>query len=249
VSQTPDTVVHLLRHGEVYNPSGILYGRSTGFHLSRLGQEMAQRVADTIGDRDITAVVSSPLERAQETAAPLALVRGLDVQIDPRLIESTNIFEGKPFSVGDGVLKRPSAWRHLWNPWRPSWGEPYKEVAARMMAAVHDAREAAEGHEAVVVSHQLPIWTTRLFVEGRSFLHDPRKRQCTLCSLTSLTFDGDRLSTLSYSEPAADLIPVQARKDTFSAGGALRDLTDGTPPDTPHDTPRDTPQDTPPGAR
>ena len=97
------------------------------------------------------------------------------------MIESANVFEGKRFGVGDGALRKPSAWVHLWNPWKPSWGEPYKEVTARMLAAVYDARDAARGHEAVIVSHQLPIWITRLAVEKRSFLHDPRKRQCTLC--------------------------------------------------------------------
>jgi broad specificity phosphatase PhoE len=214
------TVVHLLRHGEVHNPGGVLYGRRSGYHLSDLGQKMAQRVADTIGSRDITQVISSPLERAQETAAPLAETRGLDIVTDSRVIESTNVFEGARFGHGDGVLKRPQSWRHLWNPFRPSWGEPYKQVAARMMAAVQDARDAAEGHEAVIVSHQLPIWITRLHVEGHMFLHDPRRRQCTLCSLTSLTFEGDRLTTVRYSEPAADLIPAKDRSATFSSGGA-----------------------------
>ena len=214
------TTVHLLRHGEVHNPTGVLYGRRDGFHLSELGRTMAQRVADVVGGRDITHIVSSPLERAQETASPLAEVRAVDIVTDARVIESTNVFEGETFGVGDGVLKRPAAWKHLWNPFRPSWGEPYKQVAARMLAGVYDARDAARGHEAVVVSHQLPIWITRLHVEGRSFLHDPRRRQCTLCSLTSFTFEGDRLTSLSYSEPAADLIPVQDRRAPFSAGGA-----------------------------
>ena len=214
------TVVHLLRHGEVHNPSGVLYGRRSGYHLSDLGLKMAQRVADAVGDRDITRVISSPLERAQETAAPLAKARQVEIVTDVRVIESTNVFEGETFGVGDGVLRKPKAWRHLWNPFRPSWGEPYKEVAARMLAGVYDARDAAEGHEAVIVSHQLPIWITRLHLEGRSFLHDPRRRQCTLCSLTSFTFDGDRLTTVSYSEPAADLLPLKDRAAPFSAGGA-----------------------------
>jgi broad specificity phosphatase PhoE len=213
------TIVHLLRHGEVHNPTGVLYGRLPGYHLSTLGQQMAQRVADTVGDRDITHVVASPLERAQETARPMALARGVDIVTDARVIESTNVFEGRQFSVSEGILKRPSTWAHMWNPFRPSWGEPYKAVVARMMAAVYDARDAARGHEAVLVSHQLPIWTTRLHVESRSFLHDPRRRQCTLCSLTSLVFDGDTLSTLRYSEPAADLIPVKDRHKNFSSGG------------------------------
>jgi broad specificity phosphatase PhoE len=220
VSQTPDTIVHLLRHGEVHNPEGVLYGRRDGFHLSDLGVQMAEKVAATIKDRDIVHLRSSPLERAQETARPLATARGLDVLIDERVIESTNKFEGKRFAGGENALRDPRTWALLWNPLRPSWGEPYKQVVARMMAAVHDAREAARGHEAVVVSHQLPIWITRLAAEKRSFLHDPRKRQCTLCSLTSFHFVGDRLAQVSYSEPAGDLIPVKDKSAPFSAGGA-----------------------------
>lgn len=217
------TVVHLLRHGEVHNPSGTLYGRRPGYRLSARGEQMAERVADAIKDRDITHLVASPLERAQQTAGPLSEARGLEIHTDGRVIESTNVFEGKNFGVGDGVLKKPASWRHLWNPFKPSWGEPYKQVAARMWAAIEDARDAAEGHEAVIVSHQLPIWTTRLFAENRSFLHDPRKRQCTLASLTSFTFEGDRLTTVSYSEPAGDLIPEGDRKAPFSAGGAAEE--------------------------
>ena len=220
-SQTPDTIVHLLRHGEVHNPGGVLYGRRDGFHLSDLGNRMAERVAEVVGDRDIAHLRASPLERAQETARPLAEARNLEIVTDERVVESTNKFEG--ISFGDGaltIIKRPRLWRHLWNPVKPSWGEPYKQVVARMMAAVEDARAAAVGHEAVVVSHQLPIWVTRLHVEKRSFLHDPRRRQCTLCSLTSFHFVGDRITQVSYSEPAGDLIPVKDRGATFSAGGA-----------------------------
>ncbi len=217
---TDQTIVHLLRHGEVHNPSGILYGRSSGYHLSELGVKMAERVAESIADRDVTHLVSSPLERAQETARPLAAIHDLAVATDERVIESSNVFEGKAFGVGDGALRSPSAWRHLWNPFRPSWGEPYVEVAARMRAAVKDARDAARGHEAVVVSHQLPIWVARLSAEGRPFLHDPRRRQCTLASLTSFHFEDARLLRVSYSEPAGDLIPARDKKAPFSAGDA-----------------------------
>lgn len=216
-----ETIVHLLRHGEVHNPEGILYGRRDGFHLSDLGNRMARRVAETIGDRDIVHLVTSPLERARETSAPLAAARGLEPVVDPRVIESANKFEGISFRDGGMTfVKRPSLLRHMYNPLTPSWGEPYDAIAARMMAAVHDARDAARGHEAVVVSHQLPIWTTRLSAEGRSFLHHPKKRQCTLCSLTSLHFDDDRLVRVTYSEPAGDMIPVSDRSAPFSAGGA-----------------------------
>ncbi|MBO9522457.1 MAG: histidine phosphatase family protein [Nocardioidaceae bacterium] len=220
------TTVHLLRHGEVYNPEGILYGRAPGFFLSDRGLAMAERVAERIGDRDISYVVASPLERAQQTAAPIAKARGVDVATDDRVIESENIFEGRPFSVGDGVLRRPSAWRHLWNPFKPSWGEPYGQIAARMWAGVMDARAAAEGHEAVIVSHQLPIWVCRLHAEKRRFLHDPRRRQCTLCSLTSFTFEGTELVSVGYAEPVGDMIPEAERRAAFSSGHGFTEPND-----------------------
>lgn len=216
-----ETIVHLLRHGEVHNPEGVLYGRRDGFHLSDLGRQMAQRIAESIGDRDIVHLRVSPLERAQETAQPLAAARGLEIVTDARVIESASKLEGLSFDQGAwSIIKRPSIWRHFYNPLRPSWGEPHREVVARMMAAVEDARRAAEGHEAVIVSHQLPIWATRLHVEQRRGPLDPRKRQCTLCSLTSLHYDGERLRKVSYSEPAGDLIPVKDRNAPFSAGNA-----------------------------
>ncbi|MFC6154011.1 histidine phosphatase family protein [Nocardioides yefusunii] len=217
---TETTLVHVLRHGEVNNPEGILYGRRPNFHLSALGVKMAERIAESIGDRDIVHIRTSPLERAQETAAPLAARLGLTPELDPRVIESTNRFEGISFRDGaKTLLRHPETWRYLYNPFKPSWGEPYTEMAARMSAAVEDARDAARGHEAVVVSHQLPIWTLRLHAEKKSYLHDPRKRECTLCSLTTLHYEGDRLVKVSYSEPAVDLIPAKDRNAAFSAGG------------------------------
>lgn len=201
------TIVHLLRHGEVANPEKILYGRLPGFHLSDLGRRMADRLAEHLAGCDLTHVASSPLERALETAAPVAAKHGLPVQEDERLIEAANLFEGLSVGVGAGVLRVPRYWRYLWNPLRPSWGEPYVEVSRRMRAAVAAALAAARGHEALLVSHQLPIWVVRLAAEHRPFAHDPRRRQCSLASLTSLTYEGDQLVSLTYSEPAGDLLP------------------------------------------
>lgn len=200
------TVVHLLRHGEVHNPEKVLYGRLPDFHLSDLGRQMADMAAVALAENDITVVTASPLERAQETAAPIATSHGLTVGTDDRLIEADNVFEGQRVSVGDGVLKQPSTWKHLWNPFTPSWGEPYVEVAARMRGAIETARVQALGHEAVLVSHQLPVWIARLDAEQRRFWHDPRSRQCSLASLTSLSFDDDRLVAVTYTEPARSLL-------------------------------------------
>jgi broad specificity phosphatase PhoE len=204
---TLQTTVHLLRHGEVHNPGKVLYGRLPGFRLSTDGEAMAGKAAAWFLGKDVTHLVSSPLERAQQTAAPLAGALSLPVAIDERLIEAGNAFEGLRVGVGDGILRAPQHWWRLRNPFRPSWGEPYVEIAARMLSAVEAARDAARGHEAVLVSHQLPIWTLRLHVEGRRYVHDPRRRQCGLASVTSLTYDGDRTTAVHYAEPAGATDP------------------------------------------
>jgi len=165
------------------------------------------RAHDHLAGRDVSAIVSSPLERAQETAAPIAAAHQLPVRLDVRLIEAGNHFEGLTFGIGDGSLRHPSHWPKMVNPFRPSWGEPYEQIAARMVAAVELAREQAAGHEAVLVSHQSPVWIARLKLEDRRLWHDPRKRQCSLASLTSLSYDDDRLVAIDFSEPAASLLP------------------------------------------
>jgi len=217
------TTIHLLRHGEVHNPEGLLYGRLPGYRLSERGVAMAEMVAahlagegagegagDDAPPRDVVAVIASPLQRAQETAAPIAAAFGLPVGTDERLIEAENHFQGMKFGVGDGSLRHVSHWPYLRNPFRPSWGEPYEQQVERMLAAVEAARVQAAGHEAVLVSHQLPVWVTRLALESRRLWHDPRKRQCSLASLTSLRFEDDVFVGLGYSEPAAALLPGAA---------------------------------------
>jgi len=202
------TTVHLMRHGEVQNPDGVLYGRLPGYLLSERGERQAELVAEALADEDLTVLLASPLERAQQTVAPIAKSHDLDVITEPNLIEAGNVFEGRRFGVGDGVLRRPATWPKLINPFRPSWGEPYVEIAARMRAAVDRARALAAGHTALCVSHQLPIWTARRNYEGKHMWHDPRRRQCALASLTTLVFDGDQLAELRYREPAGASDPT-----------------------------------------
>jgi broad specificity phosphatase PhoE len=212
------TTVHMLRHGEVENPRRILYGRLPGYRLSPLGREMAAVAAKSLAGRDLTHLVASPLERARETAEPFAEQFRLPVTIDEGLIEADNFFEGRRFGVGDGALRHPRVWWVLRNPFRPSWGEPYAVMAQRMAAALHAARAAAAGHEALCVSHQLPIWTLRQYVEGRRLWHDPRRRQCALASITSFQFEDEKLVRVEYAEPAAHL--VARAPDAGTARGA-----------------------------
>ncbi|MCT2585656.1 histidine phosphatase family protein [Actinophytocola gossypii] len=197
----------MVRHGEVENPTGILYGRLPGFGLSELGRRQALIVAEHLSGNDVAHVVASPLERAQQTAGPITDSHRLTLATDDQLIEADNKFEGQRVAVGDGALRSPRHWPQLHNPFLPSWGEPYLRIAHRMLGAVHRARHRAEGREAVCVSHQLPIWTLRRFLEGKRLWHDPRRRQCSLASITSLMFEGERLIAIRYSEPAGASSP------------------------------------------
>lgn len=199
------TLVHLVRHGEVENPGRVLYGRLPDYHLSARGQRMAERLGEYFSGHDLAAVTASPMERAQETAAPIARAHNTMVRTDSRLIEAGNHFEGSTIGSNPQQLLNPKYWHLLVNPLRPSWGESYDSIAARMMTAAGAARKFAEGREIVLVSHELCVWTARQFAEGNRLWHDPRKRECRLASVTTLTYHGDALSSVAYAEPCADL--------------------------------------------
>lgn len=208
------TTIHLVRHGEVDNPEGILYGRIPGFGLTERGHEMARRVSEHFASADTqpVALVASPLLRAKQTMAPLAETLDLPVATDDRVIEAANSFEGQKLSARK--LTEPKNLVRLYNPLIPSWGEPYRQIVLRMQAAMASLRARlapyGEDAEAVVVSHQLPIWMARLAGEGRSLVHDPRKRECALASVTSFTFESSTLVSVSYENICADLQPGHA---------------------------------------
>jgi len=211
------TIVHLVRHGEVANPAGVLYGRLPDYHLSELGRQMADRIATDLMERDIVHLRCSPLERAQETMAPLAAEFGLPVTTDERVVEADNRLQGLKVTLG-ATIRNPKTWWLFRNALKPTWGEPYAEIVARMRVALRDTAAAAAGHEAVVVSHQLPIWMARCDAEGRRLFHDPRRRECRLASVTSFTYLDGRLSSVSYREPAAALYAAPVSTSKFVAG-------------------------------
>jgi broad specificity phosphatase PhoE len=201
------TVVHLVRHGEVANPDGVLYGRLPGFHLSEEGVLMAKAAAAYLAGRDVTLLLSSPLERALETAAPIAAQFDLEVRVDERLIEPWNHFEGAKFDITQAALRQPGSLPRLANPFRPSWGEPYEDIAARMLSVMDDAAREAHGHQAVCVTHQLAIWVARRAAENRRLWHHPGRRQCALGSITSFTYRDGVITGVSYTEPAGGREP------------------------------------------
>jgi len=214
------SVVHLVRHGQVLNPDGILYGRLEGYGLSDIGQAMADRLGEYFADVPLTHLRCSPLQRARETMAPIARRHPeLEVVTDDRVLEAANVFEGRNFGRYNQVLLlRKNLWQ-LRNPLKPSWGEEYTSIVARVKAAMADAATAAgDGGQALIVMHELPIWISRLAAEGRSLVHDPRKRRCRLGSVTSFTWIDGRIVAVDYAEPVADLVPARKSKYVFRPG-------------------------------
>ncbi|MFO7691001.1 MAG: histidine phosphatase family protein [Cryobacterium sp.] len=199
--------VHLVRHGEVFNPDGVLYGRLPEFHLSELGHQMAQAAADELvaRGRPIAGVIASPLIRTQESAAPIAAAFGLKIATDKRVIEPANRFEGKRLRGTGGALRDPANWPALVNPMRPSWGEPFRSISQRMLAAVADAWQSVPEGDVVIVSHQLPIWMVHRTLARESLFHDPRSRRCALSSITTLSWRGTRFAETGYADPAGGL--------------------------------------------
>jgi len=195
-----ETVVHLIRHGKVHNPSNVRYGRAPGFHLSELGRAQAKAAGAHLRDagQPLAALVSSPLERAVETAELIGGELGMALTArDERVTEAHNRFDG----LHRWAFLQPWHWHRLYNPWRPSWAEPFGDVAARMLAAIGDLRERHAGTAVAIVSHQAPIWIARQAFErpGVPWLGAVR---CTQASITSLRFDGDRYVGHMYWAPA-----------------------------------------------
>ncbi|MFT4229566.1 MAG: histidine phosphatase family protein [Microbacterium sp.] len=201
----PADRLHLVRHGEVYNPGRVLYGRLPGYRLSSDGRRMARSAAEYVQglDRPVTGLVVSPLQRTRESAEPFAELFGIPPLVDERVVEPTNVFEGRRMKR---ALANPLNWRHLARPSVPSWGEPYAQVATRMLEAMDAAWQSSDGGDVVVVSHQAPIWITHLAVAGDRLPHDPRSRRCALSSVTSFKRrqSGSWLE-VGYAEPAVTI--------------------------------------------
>lgn len=198
----PADLIRLVRHGEVHNPDGILYGRIPGYHLSELGHRMADAAAASLEGHPVTALWASPLQRTQESAQPWADRFGLPITTDERLIEPTNWFEG---TTVRRELRNPKAWAKLANPVKPGWGEAFTLVRGRMLSVIEDAWRAVDGGEVVMVSHQMPIVTVQRTVAGKPLFHNPARRRCSLSSITTLARQGERFVEVDYQEPAKAL--------------------------------------------
>ena len=196
------TEVHLVRHGRVENPEGVLYGRLPGFGLSAEGRESAlwaARELRTMIPR-LDSLRSSPLQRALESAEPISAEFGVGIEQRDDLVEASSKLEGGRYRASLRVLRQPSVWVHLRNPFQPSWGEPFREVAERMSREVIAAARAHPDGHVVLVSHELPIWMVHRLATHKRLFHDPRRRRCALSSITSLRVEGESFTEIGYRE-------------------------------------------------
>lgn len=213
------TTIHLVRHGEVFNPDHVLYERLDGFHLSDRGRRMADATGRYIAQspqiNTAAAVYSSPLDRTRETAEIILghlnnerIGRGetrIELATDERLIEAGNEFRGRRIGHGDGALWRPENLALVRNLYKPSWGESYRHIAERMSDFVSQKIDEYPGKQIIVVSHESPIWTFRHLLEKGRPEHNMLLRHTALASITSITFDdaSHRVMSITYVDPAA----------------------------------------------
>jgi len=202
----PATRIHLVRHGEVDNPNKVLYGRLPNFALTALGRQMAEASAQELASTgaNYTKLISSPLIRTLQSARPISEALKLSVATESLIIEPTNIFEGKKVGLPT-VMANPAYLLKLYNPLKPSWGEPYKQIVKRMTEALRRTWDETASGEVVMVSHQLPIWALHLAAAGKPLWHDPRSRRCDLSSITSFEFKNNKLVEVDYRDPARAL--------------------------------------------
>jgi probable phosphomutase (TIGR03848 family) len=148
------TLFLLVRHGLTPTTGKILPGRAPGLHLAESGQAQAQAAADRIvALKQVDAIYSSPLERARETAAPIAKVRGLKVHVDKGLLEcdfgewtGEELKKLMKLPEWGTVLRAPSTFRF-------PGGESFTEMQGRMVNTIDRLRAAHTGGVVVCVSH------------------------------------------------------------------------------------------------
>ena len=215
------TTIHFVRHGEVHNPGHVLYERLPGFHLSERGRRMAEATGRYIAAspqmNTAAAVYSSPLDRTRETAQAILsalnetrATRGespLELNTDPRIIEAGNNVRGKRIGHGEGALWRNGNWKLVTNLWKPSWGESYTQIAARVGAFAQEKVREHAGQQIIVVSHESPIWSYRHLLETGHPEHNMLLRHTALASVTSITYDSQtgNVMSITYVDPAADV--------------------------------------------
>ena len=184
------TLVLLVRHGETPTTGKVLPGRSPGLHLSDTGAAQARSVVERVGSlRTIDAIYSSPLERARETAAPVARARGIRVKTERGLVElDTGDWTGRELAP----LRRSRQWRTVqeWpSGFRFPGGESFLEMQERIVGGLDRLRQAHPGGVVLAFSHADPIKAAVAHAVG-THLDLFQRIVISTCSITAIAYGG-----------------------------------------------------------
>jgi broad specificity phosphatase PhoE len=212
------TTLHLVRHGEVHNPDHVVYADLDGFGLSGTGRLQAAAAAGRLATGHVDVLVSSPLQRAVETAQPIAGALDLEPVLDERLTEWGL---GRRWA-GVGWDDLPDRFpgeldAYLATPTDLAFApESLSQVAARMEVALSDAGRAHPGGTVVLISHQDPIQALRLSLTGRPLreLHTDKPGHASVITLERSSRRWIETAVWTPQERSAPFPPVKDRRDT-----------------------------------
>jgi len=204
----------LIRHGENdYTKTHKLAGRLPGVHLNEHGQKQAQALAEALKEVPIKAIYSSPLERAVETATPIAEARGLKVQIEKGLLE-TNVGKWQGRSLAS--LRLHKHWKVVQQaPSRAQFpeGETFYELQTRVAAAIDAILRKYKSHDIIAcVFHADPIKLAIAHYIGLP-LDNFQRLSCDTGSITALAIGEMGVNLIkSNQRPPFDFLPKEKKK-------------------------------------
>ncbi len=195
----------MVRHAQHEGAADTLIGRA-GVQLSAAGRRTAERLADVLACRGVTAVQSSPQPRAVQTAEPLARLAGVPIAIAPEFDE---VDFGPWTGCSFNELRRQESWNR-WNSergtYRPAGAESMGDLERRVLHGLSHLLVSHAGQSVAVFTHAEPIRAALLHFSNMKHSDFARVR-IDIASLTTLEFEASAVTIAAQNEcPAAPMV-------------------------------------------
>jgi len=205
--------LYLIRHADVENPNRVLYGHLDGFQLSALGRAQAAALGDRLQSEDLSRIVSSPLDRAVETARLIneRLARPAVLESDPELREAefSRYLQGLPY--WQVPLRRPLWFVHKARRGLVPGDESIDKLGGRVLSVVRRMAREHPGETMAVVSHADPLNAAWIVLDGRP--HNERemyRKTIDKAGMLSLEMEGETPVSWEYVPPPVVAKPASA---------------------------------------
>jgi broad specificity phosphatase PhoE len=205
--------LYLIRHADVENPNKVLYGHLDGFQLSALGRAQAAALGDRLQSEDLSRIVSSPLDRAVETARLIneRLARPAVLESDPELREAefSRYLQGLPY--WQVPLRRPLWFVHKARRGLVPGDESIDKLGGRVLSVVRRLAREHPGETMAVVSHADPLNAAWIVLDGRP--HNERemyRKTIDKAGMLSLEMEGETPVSWEYVPPPVVAKPASA---------------------------------------